>query len=155
MDISWKSTQWGSKFLVKGINCVNMMYQYIFQTFNSPKVYLLIKRIFLYCFIVVDTKEPCLFWKDQEAIELIDVDRVNYEHVFHISTAIYQSCQVTQFIAFLDAAGKWKPSNISATVLQLLFGVPRPLLSTIKVYVLLLYNDIKVDSVIKIHAKKS
>lgn len=79
-----------------------------------------------------------------EAVELIDVDRVNYEHVFHISTVSYSLCQVTQFIAFLDAAGKWKPSNISATVLQLLYRVPGPLRSTIKVYVLLLYNDIKV-----------
>ena len=76
-----------------------------------------------------------------EAVELIDVaDLVNNEYVFHTSTATFRSCQVTQFIAFLDAAGKWKPSNISATVLQLLFGVPKPLKSTIKVYVLLLYK---------------
>ena len=121
-----------------------MMYQYIFQTFNSSKVYLLVERIFLYCFIIADTKEPCLFWKDKEAVELIDVDCVNSKYDFYISTAIYKSCQVTQFIAFLDAAGKWKPSNVPATVLQLLYGVPEPLLSTIKVYVLLLYNDIKV-----------
>lgn len=73
-----------------------------------------------------------------EAVELIHGDQVNSTHDF-ILPIDYVSCQVTdEFIAFLDAAGKWKPSNISATVLQLINGDRlKNKLPVIKVYVLL------------------
>ena len=74
--------------------------------------------------------EDCLTWENKRPVQVIE--KVNFAYKF-TREPYYNSCQWTEFIAFLNAMGEWETFNISANVLQVTNKAWSDLTSSVKV----------------------